>query len=60
MGKDGKNAVRVTTTLTKQQYEALEQLAKRNGVAIAWLIRRAVEHVIEEEEGGPLLPLVYK
>jgi predicted DNA-binding protein len=60
MGKDGKNAVRVTTTLTKQQYEALEQLAKKNGVAIAWLIRRAVEHAIEEGEGGPLLPLVYK
>ena len=31
MGKDGKNAERVTTTLTKEQNEALERLAKKHG-----------------------------
>jgi Ribbon-helix-helix protein, copG family. len=58
MGKDGKNAVRVTTTLSKEQYDDLERIAKKNGVAIAWIVRKAVEHAIEEAEGGPLLPLV--
>lgn len=58
MGKDGKNAIRVTTTLTKEQYEELDRLAKKNGVAIAWFVRRAIEHAIEEADGGPLLPLV--
>lgn len=57
MGKDGKNAKRITTTFTKQQHEALLMIAKRNGVDVSWLIRRAVDRLIEEAEGGPLLPL---
>ena len=60
MGKDGRDAVRVTTTLTRRQHEALDQLAKKNGVKVAWLMRRAVERLIEEAEGGPLLPLDFK
>ena len=28
MGKDGKNAKRITTTFTKEQGEALERIAK--------------------------------
>lgn len=57
MGKDGKDATRVTTTLTKKQHADLERLAKQHGVKVAWLIRRAVENYIEQAEGGPLLPL---
>ena len=60
MGKDGKNAERVTTTLTKEQNEALERLAKKHGVKKAWLIRRAVERMIEHAEGGPLLPFDFQ
>jgi hypothetical protein len=60
MGKDGSNAARVTTTLTKRQYEAVEQIANTNGVKVAWLVRRAVERLIEQTEGGPLLPLDLK
>ena len=56
MGKDGKDAKRVTTSLTKDQNEALERLAKKHRVKKAWLIRRAVERLIEHAEGGPLLP----
>lgn len=60
MGKDGKDAERVTTTLTKSQHDALERLARKNGVKIAWLVRRAVERLIEQAEGGPLLPFDFK
>lgn len=57
MGKDGKDATRVTTTLTKKQHADLERLAKQHKVKVAWLIRRAVEIYIEQAEGGPQLPL---
>ncbi|MEO5338170.1 MAG: ribbon-helix-helix domain-containing protein [Magnetospirillum sp. WYHS-4] len=56
MGKDGKNARRITTTFTVEQREALERISKANKVEIAWLIKRAVDDLIEKAEGGPLLP----
>lgn len=54
MGKDGRDAVRVTTTFNRQQYAELERIAKENGVAIAWLVRRAAEKLIEQANGGQL------
>jgi len=60
MGKDGKNAKRITTTFSIEQADALERIAKVNRVEIPWLIRRAVDGLIEEAEGGPLLPFDQK
>lgn len=57
MGKDGRDAVRLTATFTRAQAAELERLAKREGVAVAWLIRRATERFIEDARGGPMLPL---
>ena len=57
MGRDGKDATRVTTTLTRQQHAELERLAERNGVKVAWLVRHAVEKLIEGSEGEPMLSL---
>lgn len=57
VGKDGRDAERVTTTLTKRQKAELEQLAKAQGVKVAWLIRRAVERYLDEAMGGLTLPL---
>lgn len=57
MGRDGRDAERVTTTLTKRQKAELERLAKAQGVKVAWLIRRAVERYLEDAAGGPMLPL---
>jgi len=54
MGKDGRNAVRVTTTLTRQQHSELDRLADQNGVKIAWLVRRAVERLIDDANRGTL------
>lgn len=54
MGKDGRDAVRVTTTFNRQQYAELERIAKENGVAIAWLVRRAAERLIEQAKGRQL------
>lgn len=57
MGKDGRDAERVTTTLTRRQKAELERLAKTQGVKVAWLIRRAVERYLDDAAGGPMLPL---
>ena len=57
VGKDGRDAERVTTTLTKRQKAELERLAEAQGVKVAWLIRRAVERFLDDAAGGPLLPL---
>lgn len=57
MGKDGQDAVRVTTTLTRRQHAELERLAEKHGVKVAWLMRRGAERLIEQANGGTLLPL---
>ena len=57
VGKDGRDAERVTTTLTKRQKAALDRLAKAQGVKVAWLIRRAIERYLDDSSGGPMLPL---
>lgn len=57
MGKDGRDAERVTTTLTRAQKLELDRVALREGVKVAWLVRRAVERLLDEASGGRLLPL---
>ena len=57
MGKDGRNAHRVSVTLSQPQHVELERIARRYGVKVSWLVRRAAERLIEQEQGGPLLPL---
>jgi hypothetical protein len=57
LGKDGRDAERVTTTLTRKQKAELDRLAKARGVKVAWLVRRSIERFLEEAAGGPRLPL---
>lgn len=56
MGNDSRDSVRVTTTLTRQQHANLEHIAEQNGVKVAWLVRRAVENLIEQAQ-GPLFSI---
>lgn len=60
MGRDGRDAERVTTTLSRFQKLELDRLAKAEGVKVAWLVRRAVERFLEQASGGPMLPLDYE
>lgn len=60
MGKDGKDSCRITATFTKAQVEALKRIADQNHVKVSWLIRRGVDQIIEQADGGPLLPLDLK
>jgi hypothetical protein len=56
MGKDGKNSVRMTATLTKDILAELERLADLEGVSVSWLLRKGAEILIERANDGPLLP----
>jgi hypothetical protein len=57
MGADGRDAERVTTTLSRAQKAELDRIADKEGVKVAWLVRRAVERFLDEANGGPFLPL---
>ena len=57
MGKDGKDACRISVTFTRQQHAEIERLSKKQGVTLSWVVRRATELLIERENGGPFLPL---
>ncbi|MBW0145542.1 ribbon-helix-helix protein, CopG family [Sphingomicrobium clamense] len=48
--------VRVTASLTRSQEAALKELAQRNRVSVAWLVRYAVDLLIDgiEETQLPL------
>lgn len=55
MGKDGKDAERLTTTLSRARKRQIEALAKREGVSVAWIMRRAVERYLDSGESGPVI-----
>lgn len=57
MGRDGQNAERVTTSLSRSQKAELERVAAKQGVKVAWLVRRAVEAYLTAIRDGNSLPL---
>lgn len=54
MGKDGRNAVRVTTTFSRQEHDKLTGLAREREVKLAWLVRYATKRLLDEAERGEL------
>ncbi len=52
------NSVRTSFTLSRTQYERLGELALRSDVSVAWLIRYAVQELLEKPEAEQLpLPI---
>ena len=45
---------RVTVTLPQRQLEALQLIAQREDVSVAWLVRKAVDRLLRE---GPDVPV---
>lgn len=52
MGRDGRDAKRITTTLSRERKAELDRVARAHGVKSAWLTRRAVEHFLDEIAAG--------
>lgn len=52
MGHDGKNAARITLTVTADQKRELERVAEKLDVSVSWLLRRGAEMVLEANETG--------
>lgn len=48
---------RTTATLTAEQGRLLRLMAERQKVSVSWLIRHAVDRLVEEEGKGLQLPL---
>jgi len=47
---------RTTATLTTEQGRLLRLMAERQKVSVSWLIRHAVDRLVEEESKGLQLP----
>jgi hypothetical protein len=47
---------RTTATLTAEQGRLLRLMAERQKVSVSWLIRHAVDRLVEEESKGLQLP----
>jgi hypothetical protein len=45
---------RVTVTLPKRQLDALQTIAAREDVSVAWLVRKAVDKLLRQ---GPEIPV---
>lgn len=45
---------RVTVTLPKRQLDALQMIATREDVSVAWLVRKAVDKLLRQ---GPEIPV---
>jgi predicted DNA-binding ribbon-helix-helix protein len=45
---------RVTVTLPKRQLDALQAIASREDVSVAWLVRKAVDKLLRD---GPEMPV---
>lgn len=49
---------RLSISLTQEQYDALQELADKNNVTLAWLGRYAVDQLLQQTGAGQLpLPL---
>ena len=46
--------VRVTASLSRGQEQALKELAAKHKVSVAWLIRYAVDHLVEQGRDAQL------
>ncbi|WP_449280108.1 ribbon-helix-helix domain-containing protein [Luteimonas changyuni] len=58
MSGHASHSVRTSFTLSRLQHERLSELALRSGVSVAWLIRYAVQELLDNPEAGQLpLPI---
>jgi len=47
--QDDKSAHRLSVSLTAQQHRELNELARKNRVSVAWVIREAIDRLLKED-----------
>jgi hypothetical protein len=58
MGGRANNSVRTSFTLSRSNYDRLGELSLRSDVSVAWLIRYAVQELLDKPEAEQLpLPI---
>lgn len=57
MARRPADTTRITATIPRHHGEALERLAAREHVPVAYIVRRAIERAITDAEGGLLAGL---
>lgn len=45
-----KSGHRLSVSLTAEQYEQLVEIAQRNRVSIAWVVREAIERLVKDDK----------
>lgn len=46
---DDKSAHRLSVSLTAEQYRELSEIARKNRVSVAWVIREAIDRLLKED-----------
>ncbi len=46
---DYKSVHRLSVSLTAEQHRELNEIARKNRVSVAWVVREAVDHLLREE-----------
>jgi len=44
-----KSGHRISVSLTAEQYEQLAEIARENRISIAWVVREAIERLLEDD-----------
>lgn len=51
---DDKSAYRLSVSLTPEQHRELNEIARKNRVSVAWVIREAIDRLLKDD-----MPLFY-
>lgn len=46
---DGKSAHRLSVSLSAEQHRELNEIARKNRVSVAWVIREAIDRLLKED-----------
>lgn len=58
MSQPARRSVRTSVILSEGQYARLSEVANRNDISVAWIIRQAVQQYLDRAEGEQLpLPI---
>ena len=49
MSNDDKSAHRLSVSLTAEQHRELSEIARKNRVSVAWVVREAIDRLLKDD-----------